>query len=64
MDLGDRYAIEPAFAEYTREPLLGARLAEDFSYASDTNDEWLDGAGLMAMLADDKPVARRRRRTD
>jgi UDP-N-acetylglucosamine 4,6-dehydratase/5-epimerase len=58
VDLGDRYAIEPAFVEYTREPLAGARIAEDFSYASDTNDAWLDSPGLLAML--DQPKPRRR----
>ena len=47
VDLGDRYAIEPAFVEYTRAPLAGGRLDEDFSYASDTNGEWLDGPGLI-----------------
>jgi len=60
VDLGDRYAIEPAFVEYTREPLTGGRLADEFSYASDTNDDWLDGAGLMAMLDEGKPERRRR----
>ena len=51
IDLGDRYAIEPAFAEYARKPVAGARPApEDFSYASDSNDEWLRGADLLAML--------------
>ena len=64
VDLGDRYAIEPAFVEYAREPLKGAQLADEFSYASDTNHEWLDGAGLMRMLAEDKPVERRRRAHD
>lgn len=64
VDLGDRYAIEPAFVEYTRAPLKGGRIADDFSYASDTNHEWLDGAGLMAMLAEDQPRERRRRAGD
>jgi UDP-N-acetylglucosamine 4,6-dehydratase len=50
VDLGDRYAIEPAFAEYRREPLNGPTPAEGFSYASDSNDEWLSGAALLAML--------------
>jgi UDP-N-acetylglucosamine 4,6-dehydratase len=53
-ELGDRYAIEPAFVEYPRTPfrLNGgpAAVPEDFSYASDTNSEWLTGAALMAML--------------
>jgi UDP-N-acetylglucosamine 4,6-dehydratase len=62
VDLGDRYAIEPAFVEYTREPLAGARLPEEFSYASDTNDEWLSGEGLLALLDDGASVPRRRRR--
>jgi UDP-N-acetylglucosamine 4,6-dehydratase len=62
VDLGDRYAIEPAFVEYTREPLAGPRMDDSFSYASDTNHEWLDGPGLMAMIGENgKP---RRRRTD
>jgi len=64
VDLGDRYAIEPAFVEYTREPLKGGRLDDEFSYASDTNHEWLDAAGLMAMLDEDKPKERRRRAGD
>ena len=64
VDLGDRYAIEPAFVEYSRQPLEGSRISDDFSYASDTNHEWLDGAGLMKMLAEDKPVERRRRADD
>ena len=63
VDLGDRYAIEPAFVEYTRDPLVGARLDDGFSYASDTNDDWLDGPGLMAMIAE-KAGQPRRRRTD
>ncbi|RAK57273.1 UDP-N-acetylglucosamine 4,6-dehydratase (inverting) [Phenylobacterium deserti] len=60
VDLGDRYAIEPVFAEYTREPLQGARLPEDFSYASDTNDEWLTGSDLLGLLSDGEPAPRRR----
>jgi UDP-N-acetylglucosamine 4,6-dehydratase len=64
VDLGDRYAIEPAFVEYTREPLEGAALNDDFSYVSDTNPEWLDGPGLMKMLGEDKPSDRRRRAND
>jgi UDP-N-acetylglucosamine 4,6-dehydratase len=53
-DLGDRYAIEPAFVEYPRTPFRlpgGATAApEDFSYASDTNTEWLSSEALMAMV--------------
>ncbi|WP_411287330.1 UDP-N-acetylglucosamine 4,6-dehydratase (inverting) [Phenylobacterium sp.] len=61
VDLGDRYAIEPAFVEYTREPFAGGRPDEGFSYASDTNEEWLSGEGLLALLHDGEP---RRRLTD
>lgn len=64
VDLGDRYAIEPAFVEYTREPLKGGRLSDEFSYVSDTNPEWLDAAGLVKMLEEDGPKERRRRADD
>jgi UDP-N-acetylglucosamine 4,6-dehydratase len=64
VDLGDRYAIEPAFVEYTREPLSGGRIADDFSYASDTNHDWLDGPGLLQMLEEGRPRERRRRADD
>jgi UDP-N-acetylglucosamine 4,6-dehydratase len=60
VDLGDRYAIEPAFVEYARTPLTGAKLPEDFSYASDTNGEWLSGEALLALLDEAMPRARRR----
>jgi UDP-N-acetylglucosamine 4,6-dehydratase len=64
VDLGDRYAIEPAFAEYARAPLEGKPLPEGFSYASDTNHEWLSGPGLIELLNESPPVQRRRRATD
>ena len=65
VDLGDRYAIEPAFVEFSREAYAASRplVDEGFSYASDTNDEWLSGEGLLALLADGPPE-RRRRATD
>ncbi len=52
VDLGDRYAIEPAFVEYARKAhrLTHPSVPEEFSYSSDNNDEWLDGAGLLTML--------------
>jgi UDP-N-acetylglucosamine 4,6-dehydratase len=54
VDLGDRYVIEPSFVEYTRTPFGaadGARpVDEDFSYASDNNDDWLTPERLRAML--------------
>jgi UDP-N-acetylglucosamine 4,6-dehydratase len=64
VDLGDRYAIEPAFVEYTREPLQGGVLPDEFRYASDTNEDWLDAPGLMAMLGEGRPPGRRRRADD
>ena len=64
LDLGDRYVIEPAFAEYTREPLEGGEVAEGFSYASDTNDDWLGAEAFLAMLDEGAPERRRRRATD
>ncbi|MFL5297514.1 MAG: UDP-N-acetylglucosamine 4,6-dehydratase (inverting) [Phenylobacterium sp.] len=60
VDLGDRYAIEPMFVEYSRVPLEGVRPPEEFCYASDTNDEWLSGKALLAVL--DESMPRRRRR--
>ncbi len=60
VDLGDRYAIEPAFVEYPREPLQGARPDEDFCYASDTNTDWLTGEALLAVLNEAAPQRRRR----
>ena len=53
-ELGDRYAIEPAFVEYPRAPFRldggPGGVPEDFSYASDTNPDWLSAAALMAMV--------------
>ena len=60
VDLGDRYAIEPAFVEYAREPLKGGRLEEGFCYASDTNADWLSGKALLAVLNESAPQRRRR----
>jgi UDP-N-acetylglucosamine 4,6-dehydratase len=60
VDLGDRYAIEPAFVEYPREPLAGTRLDEGFCYASDTNHDWLTGEGLLTVLNESAPQRRRR----
>ncbi|ETA50652.2 flagellin modification protein FlmA [Rhodobacteraceae bacterium PD-2] len=54
VDLGDRYAIEPAFAEYPRKSLkevYGATPVSDrFSYSSGSNDWWLDNQEMTAML--------------
>jgi UDP-N-acetylglucosamine 4,6-dehydratase len=53
-DLGDRYAIEPAFAEYGRASFLndgGTPVADDFTYSSDTNTEWVDIEGFKRMIS-------------
>ena len=53
-ELADRYVIEPEFVEYPRKSFagdLGARVADGFSYSSDSNAEWLDADGLRALLA-------------
>lgn len=55
IELDDRYIIEPAFAFWSRDPYLGngARpVAEAFSYTSDNNSEWFDGASLLKLLGE------------
>jgi UDP-N-acetylglucosamine 4,6-dehydratase len=56
VDLGDRYAIEPAFVEYPREPFPRGGVGEDFSYASDTNAWWLTNSELIAMIAEKEAI--------
>jgi UDP-N-acetylglucosamine 4,6-dehydratase/5-epimerase len=54
IELADRYVIEPQFVEYTRKSFGadgGQPVADGFVYSSDTNSEWLDADGLMALLA-------------
>jgi UDP-N-acetylglucosamine 4,6-dehydratase len=53
LQLKDRYIIEPTFAFWDRKAYLanGAKpIGEDFRYASNTNDEWLDAAELSDYL--------------
>jgi UDP-N-acetylglucosamine 4,6-dehydratase len=53
VDLGDRYAIEPDFVEYSRTSFSqdGAPfVAEGFEYSSDNNTDWLDRDALLRML--------------
>lgn len=55
VDLGDRYAIRPAFPfwEAAQQGVKPANLVADgFRYSSDNNDDWLDEKTLKAMLAD------------
>lgn len=53
-ELPDRYVIEPAFAEYPRDSLLGSgkgnAVADRFSYSSDKNTQWLDPAAMTSLL--------------
>lgn len=54
-ELDDRYVIEPAFAFWQHAPYerLNARaVADGFRYASDGNDDWLDGERLRTLLAE------------
>jgi len=53
VDLGDRYAIEPDFVEYSRKRLrddIGKPVAEGFVYSSESNDTWLTKAELIDMV--------------
>jgi UDP-N-acetylglucosamine 4,6-dehydratase len=50
----DRYIIEPSFKFWDRNAYLasGAQpIDEDFRYASNSNDEWLDAEALTEYLA-------------
>ena len=53
IDLGDRYVIKPTFAFWDDDAATyknATPVADDFSYRSDNNEEWLDEAGLKAMI--------------
>lgn len=53
--LPDHYVVEPAFAYWSRSPDLeqsGSIVESGFRYASDTNGEWLDRDGLLAMIGE------------
>jgi len=52
LDLGDRYVIQPELDFWPRAPIEGTPLPNGFSYASDTNDQWLTVPELQAMIAD------------
>ena len=55
LELADRYVIQPAFNFWSGESYTyaGAKpVAESFSYASNSNDDWLDEARLAAMIAE------------
>lgn len=54
LEFDDHYIIEPAFHFWTQSDMLtqtgGARCAEDFTYASNTNDRWLTVDELKEMI--------------
>ena len=51
--LADRYVIEPALSFWSTDHYSdGAPMPEGFSYASNTNTEWLDEAGLKKFLSE------------
>ena len=55
LELDDRYIIEPAFKFWTDETrnIDGARpVAEEFSYSSDSNEDWLDGETLRGLMTE------------
>jgi len=54
LELEDRYIIEPVFqwwASGRKAPPEAKPVEDNFRYASDTNDDWLDDEGLKRLLA-------------
>lgn len=50
-DLGDRYVIHPAISLWQQpQKLVGKSVADDFCYASDTNDRWLTAEALHKLI--------------
>lgn len=53
VDLGDYYVIQPILSQWDgRGPSKGRPMPEDFSYRSDTNDEWLSVDDLRKLLSE------------
>lgn len=52
VDRGDHYVILPEIVWSHQELVDGEPVPEGFRYASDVNDAWLDGQGLLALLDD------------
>jgi UDP-N-acetylglucosamine 4,6-dehydratase len=53
LELDDRYLIYPGYGAFDLKAYMargGKPVVEDFRYASNTNPEWLDAAGLRDML--------------
>jgi UDP-N-acetylglucosamine 4,6-dehydratase len=51
LDMGDHYVIQPDVDWWLRGQLKGTSLPEGFSYASNTNTEWLDAGRLREIVA-------------
>lgn len=51
-DLGDRFLVTPSHPYWRRPdaPIEGQAVAEDFSYTSNTNDEWVTGEELRRLV--------------
>lgn len=49
--LQDRYLVMPTISEWGFAPVAGEVVGSDFSYRSDTNDEWLSVEQLRTLLA-------------
>ena len=52
LDVGDRYVIQPELDFWPKTKLDGTPMPDGFSYASDTNDQWLTVDELRTMVAD------------
>ena len=50
LDMGSYYVIQPSMDWWPKETLGGTPVPDGFSYASDTNDQWLTVEQLRAML--------------
>ncbi len=51
-DMGDHYVIAPDESWWARQDLAGEPLPEGFTYSSDVNEDWLNGAALRECLLD------------
>jgi UDP-N-acetylglucosamine 4,6-dehydratase len=60
LQMEDRFIIEPHFSFWQQEKYTynGAQpVADDFSYCSNTNDEWLDEDGLKQLISETRKLA-------
>ena len=50
VEIEDRYVIQPAFPWWSSRSNGAQAVPADFRYASDCNEEWLNGEGMLALL--------------